>query len=436
MEKNRIKKLLNRVDRIINRNERIRKPIHRLVVKFIVRPSINRLHVPVIAITGTNGKTTITRLLSRIYLNAGYNVGACCTEGVMHNGRMISERDESYALGAWRAAKCKNVDLLVLETARGGIIEYGLGFRKCQVGIVTNLYEDHLGFDGIDTLEEMAEVKSVIPQHTDSEGWIVLNGDDVLVKAMSSKSRAKPIYFVMEADYGQLERVFFLRDNCIWKKMGRNEEEVINVKDMPITLGGTQEYNIANVMAVLGAIEGMNKFISLNNDVVRKTLTEFGSSPDDNLRRFHMITYKGERVIICYAKNPECYYREIKLIRNIKDIGDFDNIVGILTSPGNRNEKYFQEISKLVASVCDVFFVRPPKPKYLRGRTGQEIVRLLSTSIPKNRILSEQSLSLPGVIALTKEKLKGKNLFVVFFASAEANIDIPQLFKEVEIKVI
>ncbi len=100
MGKIHIKRLINRVDRIINRNERIRKPIHRLGVKFIVRPRINRLHVPVIAITGTNGKTTITRLLSRIYLNAGYNVGACCTEGVMHNGRMISERDESYALGA------------------------------------------------------------------------------------------------------------------------------------------------------------------------------------------------------------------------------------------------------------------------------------------------------------------------------------------------
>lgn len=422
-----------RIIRLLHRNQKTRKLIHRLFSRLIVRPFLTRLDVPVIAITGTNGKTTVTRLLSRIYEIAGYNVGACCTNGVMHNGRIIKEGDESNASGAWKAAKCADIDLLVLETARGGIIEYGLGFKKCQVGIVTNLFEDHLGFEGINTLEEMATVKSAVPKNTVKEGLIVLNGDDVRVRAMAAKCKAGAIYFVMESDYKQFERVIFLRGHQIWKKTETGEEAVINVEDVALTDGGSQRCNIANVMAVLGALEGMQRFVPVSQGIVKRTLTEFGSNPFDNIGGFHAISYQGKGVLLCSAKNPESLVREIKLIQRVKEKGEFRSVVGILTGPGNRNKKYFEDMSELAAPICDLFIVHPPHPKYLRGRSEKELVRLLSTNIPKDKILSEQRCTLSKAIALAQGKTEGKTLFVVFFTLCEADLNVPQLLRDAEI---
>lgn len=416
--------------KIINAcEEQIRKKVFRLASKLIVRPYINRLKVPVVAITGTNGKTTITRLLSRIYLNAGYRVGYSTTHGVWHNDIQVSNKDETSVRGAWKAARCKNVDILILENARGGLIKYGLGFKKCQVGVVTNLYEDHLGFDGINTLEEMAEIKSIIPGHTDKEGTVIINGDDANVRAMAKKSMARPIYFVLESDPNQFENVFFVKENCIWKKIDAKMERIIAVEEIPITFQGIRRYNIANSMAVLGAIEGLKRLLPVSDTIAIETLKDFGNNPYDNLERFHLITYKGETVAYLTSKNPASLSLEKSLIQKTKVDGTYKHVVGILTAPGNRNEKYYSEMSELAAPVCDTFFVRPPAPKYLRGRDGREIVRLLSSNIPEDKILSKHSTSLDEVIALSKKKLGGRNLFIVFFGDIEAKIHIDDLLK-------
>jgi cyanophycin synthetase len=401
-----------------------RKTIDQLVVKWFIRSYVAMLRIPVIAITGTNGKTTVSRLIEKTLLNAGYNVGSCNTEGVNHNGVQIWKGDASWGYGVWKAARCPNVDLLVVETARGGIVRYGLGFKRCQVGVVTNVYEDHLGFDGINSLEEMAEVKSTIPQHTDIRGSIVLNGDDAFVRDMACRSRAAPIYFVLRNDYKKFDRVFYLKDSCIFKK-NKNEDEscVMDIKDIPITFGGKLNFNIANVMAALAAVEGIQRFVPIKIKSIKKTLKEFGNSPFDNMNRFCMVTFKGESVVLSYSKNPESYRNDIEVIKRIMINGNFENSVGVLTGPGNRKEKYYKEISEIVAPVCDYFFIRPPKQQYLRCRNGEEIVKLFSESIPGDKILSEKQSSLSEVISLSKEKLEGRTLFIVFYAALEADID-------------
>jgi cyanophycin synthetase len=388
------------------------------------------LNVPIIAITGTNGKTTTARLIERIYLDAGYNVGTCTTEGVTHNGELIWRGDASWGYGALDAAKCPNVDLLVLETGRGGIVRFGLGFRKCHVGIVTNLYEDHLGFDGINTIEEMAQVKSLIPKRTDPQGVVILNGDDNLVRQMAKKTRAAPIFFVVENDPNQFKRVFYLKKNSIYKRMDSNDEFVINVKDIPITYKGMLAHNIPNVMAALASLEGINKFLPTNKDSLEKTLTEFGNRPSDNFNRFGIVTFKGEKVILGFTKNPESCRREIEVIKRIRDFGRFVNVVGVLTAIGDRQENFYEEISALVAPVCDYFFIRPPKQKYLRGRKGEEIIRLLSSSIPREKIISDRQSSLPEVISMSKGMLAGPTLFVIFWPFAEAEIDFQEILNE------
>ena len=244
----------------------LKRSIHRLAVRLLVRPYIASRNVPIVAITGTNGKTTSTRLLEKIYLNAGFNVGSCSTYGVSHSGVTVSDQDESNARGAWRAARCRDLDLLILETARGGLISYGLGFRTCQVSIVTNLHDDHLGFDGVHTLAEMAEVKGLLPRNTASNGVVVLNGDDPHVRAMADHSKASPVYFVMESDPERYEHVWWVRDGWITRRMGGQTKRVIRANDILIASGGLQSYNIANAMAVLAAIEGLRNFISIPDE--------------------------------------------------------------------------------------------------------------------------------------------------------------------------
>lgn len=416
--------------RIIGKNERIRKPLYRLAMKLLVRPYVWNLKVPIISITGTNGKTTTTQLLDRIYNRAGYSVGTCYTFGVMHNGAIIEKGDHAGGGGIWKAATCPNVDILIFETARKGILDYGLGYYTCQVGIVTNVHEDHLGYDGINTIEEMAEVKSAVVRNTTHDGYVILNGDDPLVRPMANKSKATPIYFVLDNDYNQFENVFFLKDDIIYRKTGQDIYEVIDVKRIPITFGGQQRYNIANIMTVLAAVEGMNKYVPVAPAIMNKTFIDYGTDISDNIGRFCIGTYNNEYIIFCNSKNPNGYMHDVEIINKIKKKGKFGKIVGILTAPGNRRLDSYIEISKIVSSVCDAVFIRPPKKIYLRGRSEDEIVDLLSTHICYEKIFSKDRSSIYDVISMSKKRINDKVLFVVFFTRIDADIDVMEILKD------
>lgn len=421
--------LLN-IKTLINRNERIRVFLYRLAMRFLVVPYVTSLKKPIIAITGTNGKTTVTKLLDRIYSNAGYSVGTCTTSGVYHKGVLVYKGDESGGGGVWKASHCPNVDLLILETARKGIIDYGIGFEKCNVGVVTNIHEDHLNYNGINSIEEMAELKSIVIKHTKKEGAIVLNGDDLLVRGMAEKSYARKIYFMMENDYNQFNNVFYFKDGFVCKKIGIDNEKLMHVNDIAITIDGKLTYNIRNAMAALAAVEGMNKFIPIDEHIVKNTLIEFGSSLSDNIERFVMGNIYGGNFICCNSKNPEGYSNDIQFIMKIKEEEGFDHVVGILSAAGNRNKKHYIAISKLVAPVCDLFYIYPPRKEYLRGRSGEEIVKLLSNNIPKQKIISNGKFSLSEIIYFSNNYLKGKKIFIVFSCRLLLDINLEQFGKE------
>jgi len=409
---------------LFQKTPRVQKFALKLAMKMIVQPRLALLGVPIIAITGTNGKSTITRLLTRIYRNAGYNVGACSTYGVTYNEKLVSRTDDASGLGAWRAARCSNVDLLVLEVARGGLARWGLGFRKCTVGIVTNVYEDHLGFEGIHTMEQMAELKSAVPRATEKNGTIVLNADDPLVKGMAQKSKAKSIYFTLAKDCKEFDNIFYVNGSHIWKKNREIEERIIDVREIPITLNGERTFNVVNVMAVLAAVEGMKKYIRVDSASVTKTLGEFGTDPSDNLGTFHRISIQGEHVILCNAKNPASFLFETEIVKTIKQKEGFDYIAGTLSSPGNRSIRYYNEMSEIAASTCDLVLMTPPKDHYLRGREPKEIVALLSSKIPQDKILDDNNFTLSQWISFSKSKLNGRILFVIFGSITSPKINI------------
>ena len=416
-----------RIPGMFQKNPRLKKYVLRLAMKVLVQPRLAQLGVPIFAITGTNGKTMIVRLLTRIYRNAGYNVGACTTYGVTHNDEFVSRTDDAYGVGAWKAAKCPSVDVLILEVARGGLARWGIGFKKCHVGVVTNVYEDHLDYEGIHTLEQMAELKSAVPRRTKKGGAIILNADDPLVRRMARKSKADPIYFTMTKNYNELDRVFYLNGNYICKKIGVIDEPVINIKEMPITLNGERRFNIANVMTALAAVEGARQFIHVDSAIVKKTLEEFGTRSHDNLATFHRLFIKGEHVILCNAKNPASFRLEAELIKKIKGKEMFDHISGILSAPGNRNDLYYQEMSEIASNTCDLVLVSSPKDHYLRGRDPEELIALLSSRIPQKRILDDEGFTLSQWIDLSRSRLGGRILFVVFSSIISSKIDVFQM---------
>jgi cyanophycin synthetase len=421
---------LKNLSRVLQKNKRLRKLFYKPFFRFYLRPYLAWRKIPIIAITGTNGKTTITRLLNRIYLMAGYRVAMCCSDGIYRNDVLLYGGDQSGGYPIWVATRRQKIDIVVAETGRGDILAYGLGFHTCRVGVVTNVYEDHLGLEGVDTVEQMAEAKSAIPRHTHPDGTVVLNGDQPLVKAMAMKTQSSVIYFTVEHKQDEFDHCYYLKDGWIFKKSGSNSEPIIDVKTIPITLQGELIYNVANIMAVLAAVEGMQTKVPVSLETVHTVLQEFGKDPKDNPTRLTFLRFKERFVLLCKCKNPESFRKDVQVIQNIQKKYGFDNVVGILTAVGNRREDHFKKISRNVADSCKYFFIRPPADKYLRTRTGEDIIRFLSASIPNDRILSTENLPLESVFDQTQQTVNGKCLYVYFDALLEANLDVPNLISE------
>lgn len=408
------------------------KRLYHLAVRLMAQCHLSTLNARIIAITGTNGKTTTTRLIEKIIRKAGYRVGACTTDGVTHNGRLVWKGDASGIYGALKAAKCRPIDVLVLETARGGIIKYGTGFHHCLAGIVTNVYEDHMGLDGIHSIEQMAAVKATVAEHVAKNGTLVLNADNDWTRRMAERSRAPAIYFTTGNDDGQFERLFFMRDHCIHKRINQSETFVMDASKIPITYRNMVSYNIENVLAALACLEGIQPHLPIDRDSIIKTLSNYGTDPQDNFNRFCLLTFNNDQVILTRSKNPESCHRDMQIVKQLRHRGRFHHVVGVMSGIGNRQQRFHEQMSEIAASACDYFFIRPPRQKYLRGKTEEEIVKLVASRIPKERIISNRPSGLSEVIELSKKRLEGKILFVVLNINIEATIRYHEALKEAD----
>jgi len=424
--RNRVSRLAAQARSIAQRSGIGRSPtlkrFYRMVVRYWVRLCLMRTNVPIIAVTGTNGKTTTVRLLRRILIDAGYNVGACTTEGVTHNGTLFWKGDASWVYGILKAMRCPNIDILVLETARGGLIRYGAGFRRCQVGIVTNVYEDHLGLDGIDSLAQLVEVKAMVARRVHPNGTIVLNADNDASRRMADRTPAAPIYFTTGDDQPQYDRLFFIREHHIFKRMHRNIEYVMDIRSIATTYGGLVSYNTENALAAFACLEGIRAHFPIQRERIKRSLSDFGVNPGDNFKRFCLLTFGRDQVVLTRSKNPESCRRDMHIVEQLRRNLHFDHVVGIMSGIGNRQARFHKEMSRIAASACDYFFIRPPKVQYLRGKTPGQITRLIGAHIPDHKILSRQQCGLPEVVAMSRKMLGGRILFVVLNINIEERI--------------
>lgn len=337
--------------------------------------------IPIIAITGTNGKTTTTRLTAHIAKSAGKKVGYTTSDGVYIQNQLMMKGDCTGPISSQFVLKDPTVDFAVLECARGGILKSGLAFQNCEVAIVTNVAADHMGLGGINTLEQMAKVKAVVPETVFRHGYAVLNADDDLVYRMKDDLKCNIALFSMDEDNkriknhskkGGLSTVF--ENGFITILKGNWKIRVMNVKDIPITFEGKALHNIANCLpAVLAAY----LYRDITIDDIRSALSSFVPSAAQTPGRLNFFNFKNFTFLADFAHNPH----GLKLLCDFVSKLDYPKKIGIISGTGDRRDEDIRELGEISAQFFDEIIIRCDKN--LRGRNAEEIISLLQQGVQK-----------------------------------------------------
>ena len=334
--------------------------------------------IPIIAITGTNGKTTTTRLIAHIAKQEGYKVGYTTTDGVYIQNRLLMKGDCTGPVSAQFVLKDPTVNFAVLECARGGLLRAGLGFNNCDIGIVTNVAEDHLGLSGIHSVEQLAKVKAIIPESVKQEGYAILNADDDLVYEMRSRVISKVALFSMDENNPRIKKMqeegglaAVYENGYITICKGEWKLRVTKAINIPLTFGGKAKFMIQNVLpAVLAAhIKG----ISLND--IEVALQTFMPSPSQTPGRLNLFHFRNFQLLMDYAHNPS----GMKALKEFTDEMEATYKVGIITGVGDRKKGDMIEVGKIAAEMFDEVIIR--QDQHLRGRSADEIIAYLKEGI-------------------------------------------------------
>jgi cyanophycin synthetase len=342
-------------------------------------PKDNNGRIPIVAITGTNGKTTTSRLVAHIAKTAGYKVGYTTSDGVYIQNELMMKGDCTGPVSAQFVLKDPTVDFAVLESARGGILKNGLAFRNCDVAIVTNVASDHMGLGGIDSLEQMARVKSVVPETVYKHGYAILNADDDLVYKMKDNLKCNVAFFSMDENNprivrhcknGGLAAVF--ENGYVTIMKGTWKIRVSKVTEIPITYGGKALHNVMNT---LPAILASYLYKNIKVPDLKLALETFIPSPTQTPGRLNLFQFKQFKFLVDFAHNPA----GLQLLCDFVGKMDGTPKVGIISGTGDRRDEDIRELGVISAKYFDEIIIR--QDKNLRGRTAENIVELLVDGI-------------------------------------------------------
>ena len=349
------------------------------IVDMLYPPGVEST-IPVIAVTGTNGKTTTARLIAHLFRNTGRTVGFTTTDGVYLQNRLVMEGDMTGPFAANIILTNPTVEVAVLETARGGILRAGLGFDEADVGVVLNVSADHLGLRGIHTIEQLADVKSVIPAVTKREGHAVLNADDPLVYAMRDRTGADIVLFSTK-EYGENDLVtdhvsrggiaVVVEQDTFVIRRGRLRIPIAAEHDVPLSVGGAARFQRQNVLAAIASayVQGMRY------DDIRAGLLSFFPSPSTTPGRLNMIRVRGGgRVLVDYAHNAAAIAGLVDFVWHVPAVKRFC----VLTVPGDRRDDDIREAGRLCARF-DRVIIKEDIDR--RGRARGEIAELLTEGL-------------------------------------------------------
>jgi cyanophycin synthetase len=334
--------------------------------------------IPIVAVTGTNGKTTTTRLLAHIVKNVGLRVGFTTSDGIYVQNHMLEKGDTTGPLSAEFILKDPTVEFAVLETARGGILRAGLGFGRCDIGIITNIKEDHLGLSDIDTLEDLARVKSVVVRSVKEDGWAILNAEDESCVKIAKELDCRVAYFSMDENHpvmkehskaGGISAVY--ENGFVTIKKGDWKIRIEKVTTIPLTFGGKAKFMIGNVLAATLAA-----YLSgFKTESIRLSLETFIPSAALTPGRMNIFSFKQFKVMIDFAHNPAGYMAIEEFLSSV----DSPKKIGIISGVGDRRDEDITECGKIAGRMFDHIIIR--QEKHLRGRTEENINGLILDGI-------------------------------------------------------
>ncbi|MDI3337182.1 Mur ligase family protein [Defluviimonas aestuarii] len=340
-------------------------------------PNWSRLHdIPLALVTGTNGKTTTTRLIAAMARAAGQVAGLSSTEFVRVGDDILDRGDYSGPAGARLLLRDKRLEIGVLEVARGGILRRGVPVTRARAAVVTNVAADHLGQYGINTVAELARVKLAVHRALAPDGVLILNADDPQVVEAAREADASKAWFSLRSDNAEIRAARSRRDPCAWLDNdqivladGTSEIQVIAVADVPLTLGGAARYNIENVLgAALAA-----RALGLPDAAIRTALSAFRSDPIDNPGRANEFSVRGARVFVDFAHNPHSIAAVTSALATIPAQRRFV----LLTHAGDRSDEDIRALTRGAFQLRPDVVVAAENPKYLRGRQRGEIPALI-----------------------------------------------------------
>jgi cyanophycin synthetase len=344
--------------------------------------------IPVISLSGTNGKTTTTRMIGAILRAAGRRVGMTTSDGVVVDDRIIEEGDLTGPLGARGVLRRDDLDVAVLETARGGLVLRGMGYESNDAAVITNVSSDHLDLHGIHTLPEIAEVKSVIARVTRPDGAVVLNAHDELVAAIARDVRAPVWWFSMDPRHPRVRRIgrpgarvgvraFVLREETIVELDAGGAWPIVPVAEIPATLGGVALHNVANALAAAAGGRAMGA----TREEVAAGLRAFRPTADQAPGRLNRYADGRRTVIVDFAHNEAGLAVALATARGLaRRIGPDAPVVAIIGTAGDRPDDTLRAIGRVAAETADAVAIKESL-HYLRGRTREGVIGELRTGL-------------------------------------------------------
>ncbi len=371
--------------------------------QYVAKPVIDMLfppgtpsRIPIVAVTGTNGKTTTSRMIAHIFKGIGRKVGMTSTDGVLVDERLVIRADASGPRSARMVLQNPRVDFAVFEVARGGILREGLGYGRNDVGVVLNVQPDHLGLRGVDTLQQLADVKGVVVEAVPRNGYAVLNADDPLVRAMRKRCAGRVIWFSLAAPGSEIRDL--VDDHCrrggsavvlepsdrgdmIVVKEGRRSMQVAWTHLLPATFGGRAVMNVANAMAAAAAAFAAGA--SLHD--IRQGLRTFSTSYYLSPGRMNEVSVEGRTVIVDYCHNApgmkmlgDFVDKTGEQLETVSELGRTSRI-GVIATAGDRRDDDMRELGEIAAQHFDVVIVR--EDNALRGRRRGETAGLIAEGV-------------------------------------------------------
>jgi len=340
-------------------------------------------NIPLISVTGTNGKTTTTRLISHILSIAGYTVGMTTTSGIYIDGKCTFKGDTTGPKSALAVLMNKEIDAAVLETARGGMIRGGLAYDLADVAVITNITEDHLGVDGVETIEDLAKVKALVGEAVKEDGYVVVNGDNEMCISILPRLKGNLIIFsndkdnvVMRSNIDKGGYGIYVDEGKIFIQKSTHCESLIDIKIIGITMNGALKYNIENAMAACAASVGLG----ISYDIIKKGLTSFQCNNEQNPGRFNTYYVNDVMVVLDYGHNIDGYTCVLDGLKQIKH----NKLIGVIGVPGDRSDSHILEIGKCAGESLDYIFIKEDKDR--RGRDIGEVADILLRGVQKSKI--------------------------------------------------